>query len=40
MILKLLGSAEGNLLDDEELINTLENSKKEAEEISEKMEKL
>ena len=40
MILKLLGSAEGNLLDDEELINTLENSKKESEEISEKMEKL
>lgn len=40
LILKLLGSAEGNLLDDEELINTLENSKKEAEEISEKMEKL
>lgn len=28
LILKLLGSAEGNLLDDEHLINTLENSKK------------
>ena len=38
--MKLLGSAEGNLLDDEELINTLQNSKKEAEEIAEKMEKL
>lgn len=28
LILKLLGSAGENLLDDEELINTLENSKK------------
>ena len=31
LILKLLGSAEGNLLDDEKLIDTLQNSKKESE---------
>lgn len=37
LILKLLGSAEGNLLDDEKLIDTLQNSKKESEEIAEKM---
>jgi len=30
LILKLLGSAEGNLLDDEQLIDTLQNSKKES----------
>ena len=30
LILKLLGSAEGNLLDDEKLIDTLQNSKKES----------
>jgi dynein heavy chain, axonemal len=36
----LLGNATGNLLDDENLIETLQSSKKESEEISEKMEKL
>ncbi len=36
----MLGNATGNLLDDENLIETLQNSKKESEEISEKMEKL
>lgn len=39
-ILRLLGSAGSNLLDDENLINTLKDSQKEAEEIAEKMEKL
>jgi hypothetical protein len=32
-----LGSAGSNLLDDEQLIDTLKNSQKEAEEIAEKM---
>ena len=36
-ILELLGSATGNLLDDENLIETLQNSKKESEERAEKM---
>ena len=39
-ILELLGNATGNLLDDENLIETLQNSKKESEERAEKMEKL
>lgn len=39
-ILELLGSATGNLLDDENLIETLQNSKKESEERAEKMQKL
>ena len=38
--MKLLGSAGSNLLDEEDLIDTLKNSQKEAEEIAEKMEKL
>lgn len=33
-ILQLLGNATGNLLDDENLIETLQSSKKESEEIS------
>ena len=36
-ILELLGNATGNLLDDENLIDTLQNSKKESEERAEKM---
>jgi dynein heavy chain len=40
MILKLLNDSKGNLLDDTVLIDTLQNSKLEAQEISEKMEKL
>ena len=37
MILKMLSEASGDILDDEELINTLENSKIESAEIEEKM---
>jgi dynein heavy chain len=36
-ILKLLFASKGDLLDDEELINTLEKSKNEGDEIREKI---
>lgn len=39
-ILQLLNDSKGNLLDDSKLINTLQSSKQEAEEIAEKMEKI